>query len=503
MQTDEKQINIYECIPASLIEAHKGIICKIISFENLAGNNNINFEIMPSGGFTFRKESGYTTHQSIGKDLITKKEVDEAIRKLLKSFNETIYKLKDYDKRVPSQFFPLNYLKNISIELIDKKDKSPVYWSCLYKFEVPAYEISVKNDKKEERHETIKCIINNADLQIDVNKKGMIIGMQYNLLPFEKRRKLPMYNILTPDNKLPQVNYLINSQTCSIAPFFISAGETAYLPACKESILPKDIEKPKSNTDALGVYYMLEPDCIRVGQVGKNTDVRLINKGVDYEYAKKNIDSANNALDTVDLKSEEGKMVLDVINSFSKRNSTSVGMKEDELMMRAFLTLISHCEKHSTNSPESYNTRNKTNQDGTYPNSKNIKKPFGFYQLSPYTFQALMGANALTNPANQDATTVKIIKTFKDGKAFELIINGDLANPLKRENTLREISTILGTPTANCPKGKDNSQWPSLPEQSQQKDIDIKEGLEIFQKAVIKELKGSTDIKTKKGDLLK
>ncbi len=44
--------------------------------------------------------------------------------------------------------------------------------------------------------------------------RGYIIGMQYYLIPFKPKGKVPMYPILTKEGEVPQVNYieLLNHQ---------------------------------------------------------------------------------------------------------------------------------------------------------------------------------------------------------------------------------------------------------------------------------------------------
>ncbi len=69
-----------------------------------------------------------------------------------------------------------------------------------------------------------------------MNVRGYIIGMQYNLIPFKPKGKVPLYNILTKENEIPQLVYLLNCKLGNITPFYLSLN--GFVAACKESVLP-------------------------------------------------------------------------------------------------------------------------------------------------------------------------------------------------------------------------------------------------------------------------
>ncbi len=79
--------------------------------------------------------------------------------------------------------------------------------------------------------------------------RGYIIGMQYNLIPFKTKGKVPLYPILTKEGEVPQVNYLVNSELGNITPFYLSTGEMPYVPASKESVLPVVDKKEEEITE--------------------------------------------------------------------------------------------------------------------------------------------------------------------------------------------------------------------------------------------------------------
>jgi len=109
-------------------------------------------------------------------------------------------------------------------------------------------EMKIK-DNKLVRNDLIKCNIANASLQIDLSVRGYIIGMQYNLIPFKPKGKVPLYPILTKEGEVPQVNYLVNSELGNITPFYLSTGEMPYVPASKESVLPVVDKKEEEITE--------------------------------------------------------------------------------------------------------------------------------------------------------------------------------------------------------------------------------------------------------------
>ena len=245
---------------------------------------------------------------------------------------------------------------------------------------------------------------------------------------------------------------------------------------------------PIAGVDLDGLEYFYAGDGAFLGKVGTSTEVML----VDDKYIKQAplvIKFANKYNAT-----SEG------FSGFANKFSRDVGMTNPELQMRAFLTLIRHSEKHSVDEPESYNQRNSPDANGNYSTSVDKNTPFGAYQLIGATFRSLLKEkNAKTNPENQDKAALKDIETFKSGKAYNLIISGDLSDPSKGKQTLKDISNILGTPTK---AGGQDAQWPSLSGQSQE-GLDLDQTQKVFQNAISNELKNKTAIETPKGKLLK
>jgi len=242
MAANEKHIRIYETMSPSLIQEYKAQLCLILTNEHITNTERIDFRVNENGSFEFKTATGYTTLQDTGSLAKDKNVVSEALTAFFQNTNEIIKRLstvKNYDKSFEIPFFPVSNLKLNTINLVNNENNNPHYWSCNYQIEVPAYEIVETKDNEVVSRKPIKCNVANASLQVDVSIRGNIIGMQYNLLPFKPKWTVPLYPILTNEGEMPQINYLLNSQTANITPFYLSAGDVAYVPASKESVLTK------------------------------------------------------------------------------------------------------------------------------------------------------------------------------------------------------------------------------------------------------------------------
>lgn len=241
---------------------------------------------------------------------------------------------------------------------------------------------------------------------------------------------------------------------------------------------------PISGIDLDGLEYYYAPDGTFVGRTRDgNKQVRVINaEQVASAWAM--------------LRRKEGATKGD----FDKI-STDVGINNSELNLRAFLTLIRHAERHSVEYPEEYTRRNEPDKKtGQYPTSKGKTKPFGGYQLYGSTFRSnLNDKNARTTPENQDKAAVNDLKTFKKGSGYELIIGDGLTDRSLQKETLQKISDIVGSPASTV---HDDSQWPSLPGQSQE-GLNIDQAIQVFKKAVADELAHRSVIQTPQGELTK
>lgn len=105
-------------------------------------------------------------------------------------------------------------------------------WTVIYKIEIPAYD-----NPKTRRPEYAN--VANAGIEITASSGGHIIGLKYNLLPLETRKGISLFKVVADENEIPQLTYLLNKDTNTLAPFYLATTEESYIPATRESILPK------------------------------------------------------------------------------------------------------------------------------------------------------------------------------------------------------------------------------------------------------------------------
>ncbi len=106
---------------------------------------------------------------------------------------------------------------------------------------------------------------------MNLSVRGYIIGMQYNLIPFKPKGKVPLYPILTKEGEEPQVNYLVNSKLGNITPFYLSLN--GFVPACKESVMPLEMNKNNTNGENQGILY-INPEGYPIGE-GKSEERKI------------------------------------------------------------------------------------------------------------------------------------------------------------------------------------------------------------------------------------
>jgi hypothetical protein len=54
----------------------------------------------------------------------------------------------------------------------------------------------------------------------------------------ESRKGSPLFKVVSDEDEIPQLAYLLNKETNTVAPFYLATTEEAYIPATRESILP-------------------------------------------------------------------------------------------------------------------------------------------------------------------------------------------------------------------------------------------------------------------------
>ena len=251
--------------------------------------------------------------------------------------------------------------------------------------------------------------------------------------------------------------------------------------------------------DGAEAYFMA--DGTKVGQIGNDKNVRLLNENIKLEDAQKLIDKANRMLEATFSTPTINKVISEVINIYSEKNSTDIGMTEAELYTRAFLTLIRQAEAGGTKNreeianPLDYNIRYGNFTFDSYSKHPNIlysgtgynipSTAAGAYQFKYETWLSL-NLNDFS-PENQDKGALILIKRQE----------------IQGKNEPHKIGVIKDVQTGNVENAiyKLKGTWPSLPSGSQEK-ITIDEAKIQFKKNVANELKGSTVIKSKKRTLL-
>ncbi len=136
--------------------------------------------------------------------------------------------------------------------------KAVVSWTAVYKIEIPAYENPITR-----RTEYANLI--NGGIEITLSAGGKILSFKYNLLPVSSQKSAALYKVVADESAVPQLVYLLNKNTNTVAPFYLSATETAYIPASRESI-PPDEEPGEAFKNPMGfdkdriVVWLMNPD---------------------------------------------------------------------------------------------------------------------------------------------------------------------------------------------------------------------------------------------------
>jgi RHS repeat-associated protein len=247
--------------------------------------------------------------------------------------------------------------------------------------------------------------------------------------------------------------------------------------------------------DGLEIYYTTDGSV--VGKVGTNTQVKLINADYSTFVAKRNIELANS---NNNFEKSWGMASLST-------NSKDVGMSNEELNARSFMTLIRRSENNG-GKPLPYNAWNDYKENGE-PQTFTDKD----YSSNPEAYKKHPGVNKLNKPHTQAGayqiieptwnTTIKINnhpKDFgpkeQDRAFFTLVSEQEKYNP-KKVGFMNDIET--GNLDAAISKAK--GTWTSLPGGSQQL-LTMEEAKKIFKDALASELQGKSIISTPKGKLL-
>ena len=233
-----------------------------------------------------------------------------------------------------------------------------------------------------------------------------------------------------------------------------------------------------------GYYYASNGTLLgRIGSDEDPTDVMLVEDSLK-DKAKELISKINNEI------YEDAELI---------KASSAVGMKNEELNLRAFLTVVRQAEAGGTKGrtevaePLAYNIRYGNFVFYDYSKHPNIlysghgysipSTAAGAYQFIYRDWIRIvkpLGFNDFS-PENQDKGALQLIKWQEEYNS-------------KAKGVIRDIESG----NIESAAVKLNGTWPSLPDGSQEK-IGLKDVKEVFVKNIAKELKDDSAIKSKKG----
>ena len=245
--------------------------------------------------------------------------------------------------------------------------------------------------------------------------------------------------------------------------------------------------------DGLEAYYM--DDGTKVGQIGDNNEVKLFNEGITTEDATKYIEYANILNGNSNESSFFNRIKTNATTSFLEKNTTSVGMTEEELNMRAFMTVLRIAENGNTGEPLDYNAiygGEKFTDYSDHPR-KTVSKwgrksdSAGAYQFLSSSWDMVKGQLNLQDfsPSSQDKAVIELINQQELGNPSSKGINAEV-----REGKIQDAISKL------------NYTWTSLPGGPQEQ-MKMPDAIKEYKKAISNELRGQTVIATKQGQLFK
>lgn len=246
--------------------------------------------------------------------------------------------------------------------------------------------------------------------------------------------------------------------------------------------------------DGLEMYYVADGSTI--GKIGDNTQVRLVSDE-DVKTVKGYIQWANH--------SKEPDKYREYAISKANQFSCDVGMTNEELNLRSFMSTIKQAENHfngslpynakhgftkgklNTFTDKSYREAPEDYKSHPYINSKGSSAA-GAYQILKTTFSRQLENNSLVTdfgPESQDQAAIGI---FKDSKVLNNIMSGDFSNAIKG---------LVKDPWGYI-------QFSSLPGGGQEKSgLTESDVINTIKENRANELKGNSDIATPQGELIK
>jgi len=249
---------------------------------------------------------------------------------------------------------------------------------------------------------------------------------------------------------------------------------------------PFAMNSPISGVDLDGLEYFYAADGTLLGKIGTSQQVRLIDeKTITIEQATKMIQLANNL-----------GLTSDDVTPYLDKYSCDIGMTNQELMARAFMTVVRRGEASSkseiSKTPLAYNVNygGKTfSSFKTHPNNKVSSGGFsseaaGAYQIMFDTWKMINRVESQPDfsPTSQDRAFLIIVEIVNDDLhpgLLDAFYDGDFE---KTANWL-------------------NKTWTPLPGSGKQSKMTMEKGKEMFKEAISNELSGNSDIDTPQGQL--
>jgi muramidase (phage lysozyme) len=252
-----------------------------------------------------------------------------------------------------------------------------------------------------------------------------------------------------------------------------------------------------------GLESFYAADGTFLGQVGESTKVMVLNaKTIEYQGGMKsvqgNLKQIHNAITNPEVQKVHQEAGLKHLNWYIGK-SKDIGMTNEELNVRAFMSATSNAENHG-NGELPYNASNgftkgklnlftndsyESNPEAYSNHPEDDGGPAGKFQIRRSTFNGytkLLNLDGTFSPKNQDKIFIGIANY---SNALGDIQNGNI------ENAVNKMAGTVG--------GK-IEQFASFPGASDP-GVTMEEFKKNFQKAIKKELNGESQIATPKGKL--
>src|ERR1041385_1825367 len=207
--------------PQSFIEANLARLCYLVTGINPIDNKEVSVSVYDNGGFQFTKLDTGTSNRFSQSGIKDKndflKRLDEFFSKKNQSISEAFA-----NQKIRTQFFPRNYMKPVSAAPNYSSEgvvKSITSWTAVYKIEIPAYENPVTR-----RTEYANLV--NGGIEITLGAGSQVTSLKYNLLPMSSQKGASLYKVIADETEVPQLVYLLNKNTTSVAPFYLATTDT-------------------------------------------------------------------------------------------------------------------------------------------------------------------------------------------------------------------------------------------------------------------------------------